>query len=157
VDRAALPDRLAAEPPTSMETADEIRASVAEALSHGDGPVLVVSDQGLDRTDPRLIQIAPAEAIDDVGIAAMSLRVSPRPELMVKVLNQSGKQEVMLRVETANKTIERPIRLPARGEARNEFIDLPQAGPVVSVKIEGSDDLEADDQAWLVRGESWPV
>src|SRR5581483_4716935 len=55
------------------------------------------------------------------------------------------------------KTIERPIRLPARGEARNEFIDLPQAGPVVSVKIEGSDDLEADDQAWLVRGESWPV
>lgn len=156
-DRARFADRIAAEPLTAANTAAELRASVAGPLAHGTGPVIVISDRVLDRSDPRLIQVAPDSPVEDVGIAALSMRVAPKPQLMVKVLNQSDKQDVVLRIETAGRAIDRPIHLPPRGQAQNEFIDVLDPGPVVSVKIEGIDDLPADDQAWLVRGESWPV
>ncbi len=143
--------------PTARNTTEILRAGVAAQLAQGDGPVLVLTDQDLGRHDPRLVQITPEHAIHDIGIAMISARSEPQPQVMVRVRNHSSRTTAHLEVRSGDARSVRQIELaPSGGGLRDYFIDLPTLGDTVEASLDVSDDIPADDRAWLVRERSWP-
>ncbi len=142
--------------PTALETSEALQSAIAARLSAGDGTILVISDQDLHRHDPRLIQIAPDHAADDVGISAIAARTTPRAQVMVRVRNQSSQISAPLIVRSGDESQTRQIDLPPRGEERDYFIDLPQLNDTVEAMLDVHDDISADNHAWLVRERNWP-
>jgi hypothetical protein len=75
---------------------------------------------------------------------------------MVRVRNQSSQASAGLVISTDDLRVERRIELPAGGGQRDYFIDLPRLGQIVSAELNVSDDVPADNVAWLVREGSYP-
>ena len=143
-------DALEAEP-TAMQTREMLRREVARALSRSDNVVVVLSDQQVQR-HPRIVQIAPAGEVENVGIARFAIRERPTRQAMVTVRNDSRLASARLTVES----VERAIDLPPRGQTRNYFIDLPRTSATPRAQIDVADDLEADNVAWLARQRDHP-
>ena len=108
---------------SAIDTREMLRRAVAAALVRRSGPVIVVSDQTL-QDDPRVVQVAPAEVVENVGIVSFSIRERPSVEAMVQVRNDSGQGRAELTVDS----VKRSIDLPPRGETRNYFVELPNVG-----------------------------
>lgn len=142
--------------PTALDTSDTLRSTIAARLSAGDGMILVISDQELHRHDPRLIQISPERAPQDIAISTLSARATPRPEVMVRVRNATSQTSAPLIVRSGSQAQTRQIDLPPRGNDRDYFIDMPQLGDAVEAMLDVRDDISADNRAWLVRERSWP-
>ena len=101
-------------PPSAIATGDLLENAVAHALSNTNGSVVVVSDQHLDRTDPRIIQIAPAGVPQNVDITRVAASISPAPQVMIRLRNQSNLGSCQLAVSSAGQQVTRTIALPAR-------------------------------------------
>jgi len=149
-------DRL---PPTAIDSADAVRQKVRRALAGGTGPVVVVSDAVIGIDDPRVVQVTPRTTVRNVGIALFSARETPRPQVMVRVQNDSPMRTATLEVSfgnTGDAPVRRAIDLPPAGGDRDFFVDAQRLGPIVSVALIAPDDLQADNKAWLVRESTWP-
>ena len=74
-------------PPTALDTDDARRATALDELARSDRPVLLISDQTLAISNPRLVQIAPNRAVENAGIVKLAARATPTPQVMVRVRN----------------------------------------------------------------------
>ena len=70
---------------------------------------------------------------------------------MVRVRNQSLLTTAILIVEGGGPPIQQEITLPERGASRDYFVDVPKPGDVLSAELRVSDDLPANNRAWVVR------
>jgi hypothetical protein len=143
--------------PTAVHTDALVAQAAQRELATTTGPVILLTDNNLPFHDPRLVLFPPTGAIEDVGISAMAARATPRPQVMVRVLNQSRQTATTLRVESDGDATEMPLVLPHRGEERVYFVDVPKLGETIAASLDVHDDLPADDRAWLVRSSEWPA
>jgi hypothetical protein len=122
-----------------------------------EGAVIVLSDQSPGMDDRRLVHVPPEKGVSNVGIVRFAVRETPARQAMVRVRNQSSMDRAVVRLLSDEQEVARvDVELPASGE-RDYFVDLPNVGRVVTAELQVSDELSADDRAWLVRERSWPV
>src|SRR5215217_7908247 len=103
----------------------------------------------------RAILFAPPSP-QNIGIVRVGITTSPRPQLMVRLRNQSSASSADVTTTTSDQTLAQSVKLPPRGAEQNYFIDLPAVADVIEVKLNAADDFAADNTAWLVRQRSWP-
>ncbi len=151
-----LATAVAALPPTAVDTSDALQAAVSSRLSTSEKMILVISDQVLHRHDPRIIQISPETMPQDIAISTFSARATPRPEVMVRIRNETSQTSAPLIVRSGSQRQTRQIDLPPRGNERDYFVDMPQLGDTVEATLDVRDDISADNRVWLVRKRSWP-
>jgi len=142
--------------PTAVVDPSGIARAARAALSDSSGLVIVLSDQAIGLQDDRLVQIAPPQPLVNVGIDLLSVRQSPRGQMMVRLVNQSPLQQAHLIVRGGGWQITRKIALPSSGQSRNYFVDLPAAWPVVEAEISADDPAAPNHHAWAVRRPTWP-
>lgn len=138
--------------PVAMDTSDLLNAAINERSK--DAALAVVSDQAIER--PGINVVPGPGAINNVGIVSVSVRTTPRAEVMVRVRNQSDLKTASVVVHSGDAAQTQQIQLPPRDGEQNYFIDLPSLAETVEVKVEASDDLPIDNVAWLVRRQAWP-
>ncbi|MDB5330455.1 MAG: hypothetical protein JWP03_1606 [Phycisphaerales bacterium] len=151
-----LPGLVATLAPTAVDTRELLSETVRDRLATSTSPVIVFSDQALAMDNPRLVQIAPESTPENVGIAALSARETPSPQIMVRLRNDSGRTAEQLKVSSEGQEVVKEVALPPRGQERDYFFDLPRLGTVVEASLGQADDQSADDRAWLVREGSFP-
>ena len=143
--------------PTAVDTRDPLNLAVHEAVRSFNGPIIVLTDEQLTIHDSNLIQIPPRSGISEVAISALNVRVDP-PQAMVTILNASDNRKATLTLTADSVHVySATVTLPARGEQRNYFVDLPAGAKTISASI---DDRITDDlthQAWSVRRDAWPI
>jgi hypothetical protein len=64
-------------PPTALDTSDLLAGSIASAMRRDDRPIMVISNQRIDRMDARLVQIRQAECLRRT-LASFALRPARR-------------------------------------------------------------------------------
>src|SRR2546425_229756 len=91
--------------PAGAIKADELLgAAIAHALADSDQSVVVISDQNLVRQSERMIQIAPESTPQNIGIVRLAASIFPRPQVMVRIRNQSARQSCELTVRSGEQT-----------------------------------------------------
>ncbi len=135
-------------PPTGVDTARDLQIALADRLRLSQGLVIVLSDQAIDRSNPRVVQIMPDSPLRGIGIATLAARSVPTPQVMVRLMNSSARKSVHLRVHSGSITINREVQL--RGKFTTEFVDLSKLADTVTASIDGDDDQNIDHAAWLV-------
>jgi hypothetical protein len=143
-------------PPTAIDTADALRVRLARSLSRSQGTVLVLSDQGLPSSDPRVIAIAPTAPAENVAVTRFALRDHPTTQAMVTIRNDSSQGRARLTIESAGQILRRDIGLPTRGTEESIFVDLSRVGATARAAVETTDDFEVDNASYLVRQHAWP-
>jgi hypothetical protein len=138
--------------PTAADTRRAIHAAAAAALRWNDSPIFVISNQPLEHTDRRLIQVAPTSQPQNAGIASVAASRSLGPQVMVRVRNDSSLTRAELRVGSAAQTIE----LPPRGSDRTYFIAAPELRDSTPIELNMADDLPADNRGTLVLTHARP-
>lgn len=151
---SALAESLA---PTAIETRRQVRSIVAARLATTSTPIVILSDAPLPRDSDRVIQIAPTQAARDTGIAVLAAREHPKPQVMVRVRNESLQKRCRVVVSSGSATVERELDLPEPHAERDYFIDLPRFDAMISAQLKVSDDVSSDKRAWLVREGSSPM
>lgn len=141
-------------PPTAIDAKAELTYWIHQALADSVGPVIVISDQQLSVSDSRLVQISPDSAIENVGIERLAARDGAKPQVMVRLRNQSSRKQVQLRVQSGTNMTERQLDLAPHGQSVDAFVDLPRLDSIIEASVDGGDLLAADHQAWLVREQS---
>lgn len=143
-------------PPTARETTSLVDEAVAAQLAAGAGSVLVITDKSIGPRD-RLIRIPPEGAIHDVGIAMLAARERPSPQVMVRVRNQSNLPSATLTVSCNGHQERQTIALPHAGQTSDYFFNPSKLGTIVTADLAVSDDLPANNRAWLVRTGNSPA
>ncbi len=131
---------------TALDTREELQRVVKSAQR----PLIVITDQAID--NERAVKAAPTRAVKNVSIAHVAGRISPIPQVMVRVRNQSDAKRAVIRLGDARQEVE----LPASGEARDYFMPVEAGATGVRVEVEVLDDFAADNVAYLVKRGSWP-
>ena len=148
-DAASLASAVGSLPPTAMDTSADVAQAAQRLPATTDEPVIVLSDQPVNATDPRLVVITPP-AQPNIGIAHFAARERPAAQVMVRLVGEgSTKQTIVISSDGAR--VERTVDAPGTA-----FIDLPGLGETVEVALSQGDALTADDRAWLVRESGWP-
>jgi hypothetical protein len=142
--------------PTGVTNADALNAAIRAALAQSSGPVVVLSDRILQISDSRLVQVAPQSPLVNVGIESFTARFNPHPAAMVRLFNQSPLTSATITLLVDGQSISQSVQLPARGERRNYFFDLPSVGKVLEAQVQANDNPAPDHRAWLVRQSAWP-
>jgi hypothetical protein len=157
-DRADWPAVARRAPATATDTREPLRAAVHDRLAATTGPVIVLTDQALAIDHPRLVHIPPGDLPQNIGIERLAVRQSPALQVMLRLRNDSSRTIATVRLSSDQRTA-REIRLdlPAPGESRDYFIDLPAIGDTVAARLLEPDDIPADDQHVLLRQRLWPA
>jgi hypothetical protein len=148
---------------TAVRTEDALRRLVRRRLEETEGAVIVVSDVDLGplREDARVVQVAPEGAVTNAGIVALAARQNPKPQVMVRVRNDTPGLTAATLTVSAGENVpptERRVDLPPAGGQRDYFVDVARLGETVFARLLApGDELEADDRAWLVRESSPPA
>jgi hypothetical protein len=141
--------------PTAVDTRDALQVATRAALSRGEGPVIVLSDQPTGLRDARVIEVPPDGAVRNARVVSVAARETPGVQVMVRVRGGPGLGPATVRVTSGGASAEREVDLAA-GREVDAFLDLPRLGDVVKAELLVGDDQPADDAAWLVRESSWP-
>jgi hypothetical protein len=162
-DASDLPGIVRRAERTAIRTDAAVRRLVRQRLDDTAGPVVVVSDADLGplRDESRVVQVAPEGAVKNAGIVTLAARETPRPQVMVRVRNDTRAVTTATLTVSAGDNLsptERTIDLPTAGDQRDYFIDVARLGDTVSARLVApGDELDADDGAWLVRESSPPA
>ncbi len=105
-----------------------------------------------------MIQIASPDAITNVGIDLLSVRSGPATQAMVRLFNQSPLTSARLTVRADGNLVQsRQISLPAAGNKRDYFVDIPGVPSVVDAEVDCDDSVKINHRAWVVRRAAWPI
>jgi hypothetical protein len=144
--------------PTAVQDGKQVMLACRQALRETNGPVAVISDLTIELNDPRLIQIAPPEAITNVGIDLLAVRSSPSTQAMVRLFNQSPLTSAELTVRADGNVVEsRQLALCSAGGKRDYFVDIPGLPRVVEAQVRCDDSMKINHRAWVVRRAAWPI
>lgn len=143
-------------PNSAIDTHDLMTVAVAAALCVGDGPVLALSDQQLEQTNDRLIQIAPQTVPKNVSIVRLSAAITPKPEVMLGLRNQSPLTQANVTIICGDQRIQRMVQLKPAETERDFFFDLPLLADTIEASVDAADDLAIDNHAYLVRQRTYP-
>jgi hypothetical protein len=130
--------------------------TIQQAIAAATSPnrvVVAITDQPLQ---PDVVAIAPDPVTDNVGIVHLAARQSPQPEVMVRLRNQSPRDQCSLKLLTASATATQTVALPPQGKEKDYFFKLPKLGDVLSVAIDEPDDFPLDNHRYLARESSFP-
>ena len=136
---------------TALDTQQQLKTSVQQRLERG-APVIVLSDQDLGITHPQLVQIKPEQPVQNAAIVALS----NRPGQVMLTLHSTSALTRTLHAQSGDRTAQRTVDLKP-GVDQNVFLDLDAAADTIEAWFDQSDDFDADDRAWLVRRQSWPI
>jgi len=143
---------------TAAEDADELILACRQALRESAGPVILLSDQSIELSDPRLIQFASPDPITNVGIDLLSVRASPMTQAMVRLFNQSSLTSAELIMRADGKIVQsRQIALPPSEQKNDYLVDIPNTPTVVEAEIRCDDSIQINHRAWVVRRAAWPI
>jgi hypothetical protein len=124
---------------------------VTDCLRQTRGLVVVLSDQHLTISDPRLVQIVPDVPAPAVAITRLAARSQPRPQVMVRLENHSELQSVRVIVKSGANSVARQIQLKPNGNSQDEFFDLPAVDQFVTAEVDPHLRLDPWSKAFLVR------
>src|SRR5665213_1167528 len=85
---------------TAIDTQAGIEETVRNQLASSQGTVILVSDRRIAFDNPRLVQVSPQSPIDNVGIVSVAARETPKPQIMVRLRNDSSRKAVPLKIAT---------------------------------------------------------
>ncbi|NQT51063.1 BatA domain-containing protein [bacterium] len=152
-----LADRLSSLPDThaAVAPADLLAAARDATARWPEAPVIVATDQKLQGLPPGARLLAVGGPADNRGIVAFAARQrrDGQHEVLVRVAN-AGQQQATVQVELRADDApiaQRPLTIAA-GE-QNQAIFEARLGDatVLHARLDGSDALSADDEAWLAR------
>jgi hypothetical protein len=138
-------------PRTAVDTATELQAVVSDLAATGQ-TVLVISDHDLGLPRPNVISVNLPSAVDDAGITAIAERAG---QVMVTIATNRPTIRTLL-LRSGEKTIRQEVKFSAPGH-RDLFLTFDPPTDVIEAALEGADDFDADDRAYLVRGRPWPT
>jgi hypothetical protein len=153
--RAELEQALGRVPSRVVDAADPaaLERAVDAMLHETAGVVLVVSDRPIrQETEARVIRIAPAPVRENVTIVRASARATPRPAVMVRLRNESGRSRATVTVGAMREEVE----LPPRGEERDYVIEPDELRTPLRVEVDAGDAWRVDNVATLERRQAWP-
>ncbi len=154
--RGRLADAIAALPPTALDTRPMLASAVAQTAQRAPW-TLVLTDQSIDPSNASIIRIAPESPLENISITALAASDAVHPQLMISIRNQSSHQEGELVIRADSDELRRSIQLPARGLRENYFVDLDTMPGTIVAQLNPSDDIPADNVAWLTRETDWPT
>ncbi len=149
-DAAGLVGAVQSLPPTAVDTSADIAQGAMRLLATTDHPVIVLTDQAIANTDPRLVVVAPPAGQTNAGITHVAARDKPAAQVMVRV-HADSPSKVTVVISTDGRRVERTVDAPTTA-----LIDMPRLGKTIEVALARGDALTADDRAWLVRETDWP-
>jgi hypothetical protein len=141
----------------AVDTHELLQVAIADALRNGVGPVLVLSDQPLDRADDRLIQISPQTVPRNVSIMRIAASDLPKPQVMLGLRNQSPVAEANVTITSGTRRVTRLVPLRQIETEQDFFFDLPALADTIEASVDLADDLAIDNHAYLVRQRTFPV
>jgi hypothetical protein len=136
---------------TALETSEALCSTVRQRLERGES-VIVLSDRDLAIDNDQLIQIRPREGIHNAGIVALA----QRPGQVMVTLRATDATARTLRIQCGDQMASRTIDLKPGADQR-VFVDLNTPADTIEASLDGADDFDGDDRAWLVRVRAWPV
>ncbi|HLL88836.1 MAG TPA: hypothetical protein VK324_06000, partial [Tepidisphaeraceae bacterium] len=140
--------------PAIAPTAVDTRAAIFAAATSVTAPAIAITDAPLpDRHG--LFRIPPPPPGEDVAITSFAARAAPRPQVMVRVRNDSAATTARLTVRSGTVTTAVDVPLPPRGQSKRYFIDLPALAETVEAALADGDATEANDAAYLAAGTAW--
>src|SRR6185437_863002 len=142
-------------PVTAIDTRDALIATVHQKLKESTGLVIVISDQPIDISDPRLIECPPSTSADAILISRIAARDKPAAQIMVELLNESARPKATVQITTDNQTSSRAVDLPPRGQRASYFFDSKNLGDRIEASFVNGG-APASNHAWLVREGSYP-
>jgi hypothetical protein len=144
--------------PTAVEDADQLVIECRQALRESTRPVILLSDQSIELSDPRLVQFSSHASITNVGIDLLSVRASPETQAMIRLFNQSSLTAAELIVRADGKIVQSSqIALPPSGRKQDYFVDIANAPTVVEAEVRCDDSIDINHRAWMVRRAAWPI
>ena len=150
--------RISSLQPTATDDIDDLTLACRQALRESDAPVILLSDQTIQVTDPRLVQFTSSVPITNVGIDLLSVRAKPQTQAMIRLLNQSDQTSAELIVRADGTLVQsRRIALPPSGAKQNYFVDLSSTPAVVEAEVQCHDSIKINHRAWAVRNAAWPI
>ncbi len=157
-----------AAPPTLADTRDAVQAAVRQALAEDRDRAIVITDASVGG-GPHFAQIGPEPPLRDSGITCIAARALPgerKPGVQVLVRVRSiaaepsgsvqviGYDEMLRPIETASVA----VNLNGTHEA-DAIVTLHQPPFAISGRLDvpvATDNLDADNRAFLVREVTWP-
>jgi hypothetical protein len=136
---------------TALDSTESLRSTVRQRLERGES-VLLLSDRDLAIEDDQLIQVKPRRGVHNAGIVALA----HRPGRVMVTLRTTDANARTLRIQCRDQTAVRTIDLEP-GADQKMFVDLNAPADTIEASLEGADDFDGDDRAWLVPVRAWPV
>jgi hypothetical protein len=94
----------------------------------------------------------------DVKIDCLAVRAGPATQAMVRLLNQSDLSTAKLTIRADGKNLRTDqVTLPARGETRNYFLNVPAGASAVEAEVECEGAARIDHRARAIRRADWPI
>lgn len=147
--------RVDAMPVTALDTHDTLLAVVHQKLKESSGLVIVISDQPIEISDPRLIECPPSALVEAILTSQLAARDKPVAQIMVELLNESTRSKATVEITSDGLTLSREVRLPPHGQRARFFFDGTRFGNQIEASVlDGG--APANDHAWLVREGSYP-
>jgi len=139
----------------AAEPADLRRAALDAQARQPDARVLVVTDTPLPDLPAGVGLLATGAPARNLGITTFAARPYPdgRAEVLIAVANANPAPtaaQVVLRAD-GRELGRRRVDVAGAATARAIFEVRPSAAAVLEARLEGADDLPADDRAWLAR------
>lgn len=127
--------------PEPRDTRAQLSATISRALADASNHALIVlTDQPIAPDNSRLIQIAPENQPSNIGIVAVEMRRDPYSQAMLRIRNDSPLTSTAVSVAGESAT----ISLPARGEEKNYFFNVPRMDAPLTIQLTTDDDLPID-------------
>jgi hypothetical protein len=136
---------------TAVDTTAALQSIVRQHVERGE-PTIVISDHELGFSNDQLVRVSPQTEVRNAGIVALAAR----PAQVMVTLRSTAPAERTLTVRSGDRTTQQRVRLKP-GADQNVFVDLSAGGDAIEAWLDGGDDFDADDRAWLVRRRAWPV
>ncbi len=129
----------------------DLNEAVESRLRQSHGPVVVLSDQTIRSSDPRIVRIAPEAAKPGIEITAMAASLLPHPQVLVRILNRSDQKKASLRIRSANSETTKEFNLPPRGTSADQFIDIEKISENITATLLQADAQDPWSHAYLVK------
>jgi hypothetical protein len=150
-NRSDWPTEVATWKRTALDTTPLLRAAVQGQMKRGE-PTVILSDRPLDHSSDQLILFPPHQPVTNAGIVTLAYRAK---QVMVTLRATSDAQRT-LHLTSGDRTASLSATLKPNTD-QNVFLDLDPATDTIEAALDGHDDFDADDRAYLVRRQSWPT